>query len=321
MVVAVGVVRLDPGHQVGGIHRVVPRQQVVGTGIVLVEHVAQHPAIVAGRQVHILGIALLGHIAVLQHLAINEQVLTRHSQTQALDGLAAHRHVPEVVLGRLGVTHLARQADVLGRVIAEAPGTTSQHVVDKLHVVVLEIRILGVHVGQRTHLARRALVAVAVVLDRPQAVGVEQVLAAIHGAVEARVDLRAVNHRVIGQHIHNHAQPQTLGLGAHRLELVARPQLIITYRPVRRLVVIIPLAVAEQLPAAVLTHDTLIDGRRLHYRVARILDLSQMFLDGVERPRPRVENNLVITLASLCHASHHTHKGNQYSRKNHLHIH
>ena len=229
----------------GGVHRVVPSEQVVGTGIVLIEHIAQHPAIVAGGQVHILGIALLGHIAVLQHLAVDEQLFARHSQPEALDGFTAHGHIPEVVLGRLGVTHFIGQADVLGRVIAEATGTASQHIVDILHVVVLEIGVLGVHVGQRTHFTCRALVAVAVVLDGPQAVGVEQVFAAMHGAVQAGIDLGAVNHRVVGQHIHNDAQPQTLSLGTHRLELVARAQLVVADGPVGRLVVVIPLAVTE----------------------------------------------------------------------------
>lgn len=296
VIVAIGVVRLDPGHQMGGIHRMMPRQQVVGTGIVLIEHVAQHPAIVAGCEVHILGIALLRHIAVLQHLTIDKKLLAWHSEPEALDGLAAHGHVPEVVLGRFGVTHLAWQADVLGRVVAESARATGQHVVDILHVVVLEIGILGVDVGQRAHLARRALVAVTVVLDGPQAVGMEQVLTAIHGTVQARVNLGAVDDRVVGKHIDDDAQAKSLGLVTHRLELIARAQLIVADGPIRRLVMVIPFAMAKELTPATLTHNTLVDGRSLHNRVARILDLGQVLADGVERPRPRVQNNLIITL-------------------------
>ena len=128
---------------------------------------------------------------------------------------------------------------------------------------------------------------------------------------------------MVGQHIHNDTQSQAGSLGAHRLELVARAQLVVADSPVRRLIVVIPLAVTEKLATATLAHDALVDGRRLHDCVASGLDLGQMLLDGVERPRPRVQNNLIIALRGLGSrraASHQTHEGNQNDRKNLLHI-
>ena len=73
---------------------------------------------------------------------------------------------------------------------------------------------------------------------------------------------------MVGQHIHNDAQPQAGSLGTHRLELVARAQLVVADGPVRRLIVVIPLAVTKKLAPATFAHVALVDGRRLHDRVA-----------------------------------------------------
>lgn len=128
---------------------------------------------------------------------------------------------------------------------------------------------------------------------------------------------------MVGQHVNNDAQPQALGIVTHRLELVAGAQLIVANGPVGGLVVVVPLAVAKELASAALAHNALVDGRGLHNRVAGILDLGQMLADGVERPRPGVQDNLIIAQASLgsrCAISHQTHEGNQNDRKNLFHI-
>ena len=73
MLVGIGVMRLHPGDQVLGSHRIVPGEKRVSEEIGLVEDITQGMAIGACGEVDILGILLLLDISVLKHLAIDEE--------------------------------------------------------------------------------------------------------------------------------------------------------------------------------------------------------------------------------------------------------
>ena len=81
---------------------------------------------------------------------------------------------------------------MLGCVIAEATHTQRQQVVDISHVVSLEVGILGVDIGQTTHHACGTLIAVVVVDDIIEAVGVEEVLVMSVGAFAGAVAAAAL---------------------------------------------------------------------------------------------------------------------------------
>ena len=59
-------------------------------------------AVVAGGQAHIFAVFLFLYVAVLQHFAVDKQ-LVAVLQTEALHRLHAHSHWPEIVFLRLRV--------------------------------------------------------------------------------------------------------------------------------------------------------------------------------------------------------------------------
>ena len=131
---------------------------------------------------------------------------------------------------------------MLGRVVTEAACAEVYEVVDVLHVVVLEVGILSVHVGQSAHLAGGALHAVVVVGYVGESVGVEEVVVAAHGIVEAGEHGGVVDGGVVGEYVDDDLYTVSVCAVAHSLELVARAQGVVAYGPVGGLIIIVPFA-------------------------------------------------------------------------------
>ena len=121
---------------------------------------------------HVIGIFSFGHTFVLKNLAIYEERVLGEGEAHSLHGLAACSHVPEVVLLHSGclVHRVGVYSDMLRCIVAESSDTKTKQVVDKFHVIFLEIGILRIHVRQSAHALQRALGAVLIVGDRGDSV-------------------------------------------------------------------------------------------------------------------------------------------------------
>ena len=79
----------------------------------------------------------------------------------------------KIIFFGFGVDRVAWKAYVLGCIVAETTSSEVDEVVDILHVIILEIRILGIYIRKSAHFICSALFAVVVVDAIFHAVGME----------------------------------------------------------------------------------------------------------------------------------------------------
>ncbi len=202
--------------------------------------------------------------------------------------------LPEVVLLRAGVLRVVRQADVLGGVVAEAVRAAVDALVEVGDEVVLEGRILRVHVRQAPHLPGGALQPVVPLDDLVEAVGVVELLPSPGGADQALADAVQVRGGVVGDHVHDHLDAVPVGRLTHGGKCLLGAQLVIADGPVGGLVVVVPLSLAVELHTAAAPRHTGVDGGGLDGGEARPGDVLHALGDGLEGPAPGVEDGSLL---------------------------
>ena len=266
---------------------VVPVDEVGGCSIVFGKSLTEFMAVIAGRNTHYFAVFIFLDVAVLKHLTVYEEAV-RHRQRQTADILVAEGYVPEVVLLGLGIERIGRQTYVFCGVISETAGAESYEVVDIFHVIVLEIRVFGIDVGESAHFAGCTLHTVIIVCYIGETVGMEKIFVAADRIVKAGQHGRMVDGCVVGQHVNDDTDTIIVGAVAHRFECIAVTEHIVAYGPVCRLVIVVPLAHyrvafhAEKCHAAVVADEASLGGRCLHVVVAGFCYLTHVGGDCVE---------------------------------------
>ena len=157
------------------------------------------------------------------------------------------------------------QTDVLGSVVAEAVGAAGNTVIDKLEEIILEGRTLGIDVGQAAHLRCSTLKSVVPIVYVLVVVLVEKRFkAAAASLYEVIGDLVKLRCSVVRDNVHQNLYTVLVGFLTHLRKFFARAELVVADFEIGRLIVVVPLAVAVQLHAAVLSLKTCIDRRGLH---------------------------------------------------------
>ena len=327
VVVDVVVVGLDPGDGAVGA-RALGNQHVAhigGVQIAVVDRVAQTPAVEGEGGVEVLLLAVLGQEglgligvqagAVLVVVAADHvgHVLPAVVGLALLQGLAVleggavlQYGGPEVrgeIVVRVVDGNVVRQLDQLGRVVAEAVRAGLHAGLEPAEDVLLHVGVLGVPLDEAGQGVLGLLKAVplgpvgAGALVGPGLAGVAPF------AGLAPVDLIADfvgNGALAGGHVvHNlvHDDLHAVGVGhlAHLPEFLVGAQLIVADDLILGgLIVVVPLALADDLQTAVFSHDDGVDGRGLDRGEARRGNLGDHRLDGVEVPAPGVENCAVL---------------------------
>ena len=255
----------DDLRRVGAADEVVAHHR--GVDVVRGDRLADLAAVGAGRG-SADGIDILGKlvVAALQHLAVDKEVLV-------VVDLRRHA-LPEVICEAVVLLGVVGQADVLRGVIAETVRAAGDRVVDKLEEILLEGRTLGVDVGQAAHLGGGALQTIVPMRDFLVVVlmikQLQTAAARLNQVLRNRVILRC---GVVRDHVDKHLDAVFLRLGAHGGKFLLAAELVVADFEVGRLVVIVPLAVAVQLHAAVLTLETGVDRRGLHRGESRCRDI------------------------------------------------
>ena len=183
---------------------------------------------------------------------------------------------------------------MLGGVVAEAVRAAGDALVEIGDEVVLEVRVLRVHVGQAPHLAGGALQPVVPVGNLLEAAGVVEVLRPPHGIQQILADALQGGGGVVWNHVHDHLHAVPVGLLAHSGELLLGAQLVVADGPVRGLVVVVPLPLAVELHAAVPAHHARVGRGGLHGGVPGPGDVLHALGDRGEGPAPGVENRAVL---------------------------
>ena len=122
---------------------------------VLFESLADNVTVARSSLAEIVSILFFRHVAVLKHFAINEERIVRHGESDAFHCLAACGDIPEIVDFHAGfrIDGIGMNADVLGSVITETAYAEAEQVIDKLHVIFLEVGVFGVYVGKSAGLS------------------------------------------------------------------------------------------------------------------------------------------------------------------------
>ena len=98
-----------------------------------------------------------------------------------------------------GIERIGRQTYVFCGVISETAGAESYEVVDIFHVIVLEIRVFGIDVGESAHFAGCTLHTVIIVCYIGETVGMEKIFVAADRIVKAGQHGRMVDGCVVGR--------------------------------------------------------------------------------------------------------------------------
>ena len=296
--VAVGVVAFHPCGEGLGRCGVPPVYDVDTLGGSFLEHLAEHPAIARRGLSEILLILLLRHVLVLKHLAIYEEVFVGDVQADTLHCLLSGSHVPEIVFShsRRRIHGVGMNADVLGCVVAESAYSKVEQVVDKLHIVFLEILVFRIHVGESSGAPEGTLIAVVVVLHRIQSLRMVKLIASsgcLHKVVAHRIHVKG---RMVWEHVYYHAYIIFSGRIHHLLHFVAGAEDMVSHLPVGRLIVEIPLSllfiIGEEHPFRSFRIPALLHRRGLHHGISCIGDLLHVVGDVLEVPAPCVEYGL-----------------------------
>ena len=125
-------------------------------------------------------------------------------------------------------------------VITETFHAEAQKVVYISHIIVLEVRILSVNVGQSTHFASGALISVIVILDRSKSVGMIELVVATYCIVEVRQHCGMVDSGMVGEHVYYNLHAIFVCTVHHGFELITVAKKIVAYLPVNGLVIVIP---------------------------------------------------------------------------------
>ena len=191
--------------------------------------------------------------------------------------------------------------DMLCCVIAETAHTHLDELVHKLHVVFLELRILGVYVRKTADALMCALCSVVIVVDALKTMSVEHLVTA------ADCCIKLISHKVdvkcgmVRKNVHKHADAILLGLVQHDLHLFFSSDNVISDRPVGRLIVMVPVAflLVKDLDSTSFRAEACIDRGCLDHGESGISDLLHVLRDGREVPAPYMEDGLCIGIVRI----------------------
>ena len=79
-----------------------PVGKICSAGVARFKHFTEGMAIGTCCKIHVLGVFLFFHVAVLKDFAIDIEAVW-HEERQALDTFTASCYIPEIILGSLGV--------------------------------------------------------------------------------------------------------------------------------------------------------------------------------------------------------------------------
>ena len=302
MLVAVCVVAFHPGDNAVAAGRIAPVDKAAfDIAEAFFERHTQGVTVVACRNVDIFGIFGFFHIFVLKYFAVDIKAVG-HEERKTFHSLAACGYVPEIISFSFGIERIGRQADMLRRVVAETAGAKVDEVVYILKIVILKIGIFGVYVGKSAHFAGRAFEAVVPLRDWFEAVGMEQILMAAHSIVKPRKNCGMIDCCMVRQDIDKHLYIVLVCAVAHSAEIVAVAEHVVSYLPVGRLIVVIPFAfnavagLRIEGHSAIFAYEAALHGRGLHVVIAGVGNTFHIGGNGVEAPRPCVENDFAFVV-------------------------
>ena len=187
---------------------------------------------------------------------------------------------------------------VLCCIVAESADTETKKVVDKLHVIFLEIRILGIDIRQSSHAPECALGAVLIVGDGREAVGMEHFVTSSHSLVKFLRHCIGVESGMVRKNIHNYFYAISCSRIHHLFHLVAAAEIGVSHFPVGRLIIIVPVSfrhfLVEELLAASFRSITALHRRGLDHGETGLpyfLHAARYFR---EVPAPGMENGFSV---------------------------
>ena len=130
--------------------------------------------------------------------------------------------------------------DVLCRIITETTYAHLHELVYKLHVILLEKRILCIYVRKTADSLMCALCTVIVVLDALETICMEHLLASADSLIELVSNEVDVEGSMIRKHVHKHTDIIFSGRIKHRSHLLLCSDYVVSDRPVGRLIIMIP---------------------------------------------------------------------------------
>ncbi len=187
---------------------------------------------------------------------------------------------------------------MFGRVIAETRYSHSQQIIDKLHVIFLEIRIFGIYIRQTPNPHQCAFRAVGIIGDRVKTVGMIKLVTAsgsFHHLVADQVHIKGC---VIGKHIDKHTHVICRRRIKHSLHLLPAAYDVVSDSPCRRLIVMIPVALptfrVENFFVSPFRAVTCLHRRSLNHGESGISNLFHVLGNGWKIPTPHMQDALCI---------------------------
>ena len=133
-------------------------------------------------------------------------------------------------------------SDMLCSIVTEATYTHLDKLVDELHVILLESRILGIHVRKTAYALLSALCTIVIVIDTLKTLAVEHLLPASYSSIELVCNKIDVECSMVRKHIHKDTDTIFLRCFEHGLHLCFGTDDIVADGPVSRLIIVVPVS-------------------------------------------------------------------------------
>ena len=194
--------------------------------------------------------------------------------------------------------------DMLRRVIAETAHAHVHELVHKFHVILLEERILGVYVRKTAHTLMSALSTVIIVLDTLETMCMEHFLPSAYCSIELVRDKVDIEGCMVRKNIDKYSYIILLRRVEHCLHLLFRTHYVVSYSPVSRLVVVVPVTflLIKNLLVSTLRAETCVYRRCLDHSESRIGNLLHVLSDSREVPAPYMKYRFSVgSIRIMCH--------------------